>query len=168
MDPLSLLFGGGATLLGSLFGAKGQRPTIDPAKLKELFGPQALAGETQDIYKLLLNSPAFSNIINSLGLQGSRAASGTAANLAASGRSSTPYGAFLNAAGRGYGSGLQRQAQSGLFLQALQTALQGLQGRMGLYGESFLQKQGTPSFLQNLGAGLSAAGSQGFLSGLSK
>lgn len=147
-------------MLGGLLGKK-QNPTIDPAVLKRLFGPDALSGETQQLYQLLLNSPAFSQMMNQAAMQGSNVANQTQANLARAGLGSTPYGGFLNAAGQGYGGTLQRGAKADLFMQALRQAFEGLQSRQGAYVQSRLGRQEQPTWQRMIGASLLNAGSQG-------
>lgn len=168
MNPLLLGGAGLATLLGGLFGSKGERQPINPALLEQLFGPEAIGKETQGLFKILRNSPVYGQMLNSAAIQGQRVATRSAANLARSGISSTPLGGFLKAAGRGYGGTLQREGQSQLFLQALQQAAQSVGSRQNAYVQSLLQQQQQPSFLQGLGSSLSGAGLQGFLSLLSQ
>lgn len=150
-----------ASLLGALLG-KSQNPTIDPGMLKNLFGPNALAGDTQQLYKLLLNSPAFSQMMNSSALRGQNIANQTRAGMASRGLSSTPYAGFLNAAGQGYGATLQRQGQQDLFMKALQEAMQNLGQRESIWGQSQLGRQEQPTWGRMIGASLLAGGSQGF------
>jgi len=155
-----LLIGGGASLLGGLLGKK-QNPTIDPNVLKRLFGPDALSGETQQLYQMLLNSPAFSQMMNQAGIQSTQTANRTRAALGASGLGSTPYGGFLNAAGSGYGASMQRQGKQDLFMQALRSAFEGLQNRQSIYASSKLNRQEQPTWQRMIGASLLNAGSQG-------
>lgn len=167
MNPLLLGGAGLATLLGGLFGSKGERKTIDPALLERLFGAEAIGKETQGIFNTLRNSPAFSQMMNQAGISGQRVATRSAANLARSGIGASGMGGFLRAAGRGYGGNLQREGQSQLFMQALQAALGTVGSRQNAFVQSQLQQQQQPSFLQGLGGSLSGAGMQGFLSLLS-
>jgi len=157
--PLAAV-GLGASLLGGLLGGGkgGQQPGIDPAQLARLFGPNALAGDTQKLYALLMRSPAWSQMMNQSALQGSQTANATRAALASRGLSSTPYASFLNAAGRGYGASMQRQGQQNLFMQALQQAMEGLQNRQSLYGQSILGQQGQPTWGRMIGGSLLNAG----------
>jgi len=155
-----LLIGGGASLLGGLLGKK-QNPTIDLNVLKKLFGPQALSSETQQLYQMLLNSPAFSQMMNQAALQGQTTANNTRANLASSGLSGTPYGSFLRGAGGGYGAALQRGGMQNLYMQALRSAFEGLQNRQSIYANSKLNRQEQPTWQRMIGASLLNAGSQG-------
>jgi len=165
MNPLLLGGAGLATLLGGLFGAKGERKPIDPALLERLFGPQAIGNEAQGLFKILRNSPVYGQMLNSAGMQGQRVATRSAANLARSGiGGGTPIGGFLRAAGRGYGATLQREGESQLFSQALQAALQTVGSRQNAFTQSLLTQQQQPSFLSGLGGALSSGGLQGFLS----
>ena len=163
MNPLLLGGSALATLLGGLFGHKGERRPIDPAMLQQLFGANAVGSETQDFYRILRNSPAFSQMMNANAIAGQRVATRSASNLGRSGISATPLGGFLRAAGRGYGGTLQREGEGQLFNQALQAALQSVGSRQNAYVQSLLTQQQQPSFLQGLGGSLSGAGMQGFL-----
>jgi hypothetical protein len=164
--PIVPVAGGLMALLGGLLGGKGQRQPIDPKLLEQLFGPQKLAGETQQLYAMLANSPAFAAMMQSAAKQGSRASTMTASNLASRGLSSTPYGSFLKSASRGYGTSMQLQGKQNLFLQALQTALQNISQRQGIYGQSMGIQQQQPTWNQQLGSSLLAGGAQGMLGGL--
>ena len=162
--PIVPVVGGAMTLAGTLAGRNSDRPTIDPEMLNRLFGPGALAGDTSALFRMLLNSPAFSQIMRSANLQGSRLGSDIQANVARAGMGGSPLGAFARAAARGYGGALQIPAMSGLYAQALQSALSNLNMRAGLWGQSQLQRQADPTFQRMLASGLLSAGSQGLLS----
>ena len=155
-----LLIGGGASLLGGLLGKK-QNPTIDPRMLEQLFGPQKLSQETQQLYQMLANSPAFSQMMNQAAMQGSNLQNQMGAQMGQSGLSSSPMGGFLKAAGRGYGGTLQRGAKADLYMKALQSAFEGLQNRQSAFVNSKLQRQEQPTWQRMIGASLLNAGSQG-------
>ena len=156
------IIGGAMTLAGSFLGARGERPTIDPEMLKQLFGPGAVTGDTQEFYRNLLNSPAFSELMRSANVRGTQLGNQIQSNVAAAGVGGNPIAAFSKAAGRGYGSALQLPMMSDLFMRAFQAALQNNQGRMGVWANSQLGKQGTPSFERMLGSSLLATGSAAF------
>jgi len=156
-----LLIGAGGSILGGLLGRK-RNPTIDPRILAQLFGPGALSKDTQQLYQMLLNSPAFSQMMNQAAIQGSQTQNATAANLGAAGLSGTPYGAFLGAAGQGYGASLQRGGLQNLYMQALQKAFEGLQNRQSIYANSQLQRQEQPTWQRMIGSSLLNAGATGF------
>lgn len=156
--PVAALAGLGATGLGALLG-KHERPMLNPAMLAKLFGPETIAGETQQLYQLLMQSPAFTQMMSSAAMRGNQLSQNMQASMARNGTSDTPFGTFLGAAGRGYGSTLQRQGQSDLFMQALQAALGSLQSRQNLFGSAYMN-QG-PTFGRMIGSSLLAAGAQG-------
>ena len=147
--------------LGGIFGSK-ERQTIDPAVLERLFGPGAISKEAQQLFRLLAASPQFTQIMNQAALSGQGAANRLQSGLASRGLSGTPIGAFQSAASRGFGGAMQRQAQGGLFAQALQAALQNVGNRQNIFAQSQLQRQGQPTFGRLIGSGLLAAGGQGF------
>jgi len=156
------IIGGALTLAGSALGANSERPTIDPEMLRALFGPGAIAGDTQELYRSLLNSPAFAEIMRSANLQGASLGNRINANIAAAGVPGSPLAAFARAASRGYGSALQVPALSDLFLKAFGGALQNNDVRAGIWGQSQLQQQSQPTFQRMLASSLLATGSAGF------
>lgn len=152
----------GASLLGGLFSSKGQQPMIDPAVLRQFFGPQALAGDTRSLYRMLVNSPEFSALQSGASIRGQQIANQSQAGLAARGISGSGIGAFLGAAGQGLGNELIRQGQGQLFGQALQTSLQSLLERQNLYGRSFLLNQQMPTWQRAIGSSLLSGASDLF------
>lgn len=164
--PLPLLAIGlgsaAASIGGGLLGASGQRQPIDPELLKQLFGPAALAGETSDLFRLLANSPIFSQIMGGAGRAGQAAGNRLQSSLGARGLSGSVIGGIQGAAARGFAGTAQRGAQAGLFNQALQAAMQSLSQRQGIFANSQLQQQATPTFQSIIGSGLMNAGAAGF------
>lgn len=154
------------SLFGGLLGGS-ERPTLSAAQLEQMFGPQAIANTTNDLYKLLSHSPLYTQIMTSGAQRGTQLANATRANLAARGVSGTPLGGFLNAAGQGYGSAIQRQGQAGLYQNALQAALSNVASRQALFGQSYLGRQNMPTYGRMIGSSLLNAGAAGF-SGLLK
>lgn len=155
-----LILSGALTAGGALLG-KSERPTIDPEMLKMLFGPGALAGDTQQLYQMLLNSPVFSQLMNSASLQGTQLGQNMRARLGQAGIPGSPLGAFADAASRGYGQTFQRNQQAQLFLKAMMEASSNLQTRAGIWGNSQLQRQSQPTWGRMIGASMLNAGAQG-------
>lgn len=155
------IIGGALTAAGTYLGRE-ERPTIDPEMLKQLFGPGAIAGDTQEFYRNLLNSPAFSELMRSANVHGTQLGNRINANVAAAGVGGNPIAAFAKAAGRGYGGALQLPMMSDLFMRAFAAAMQNNQGRMGVWAQSQLDKQGTPTFDRMLGTSLLGTGSAAF------
>lgn len=155
------IIGGALTGAGSLLG-RSERPTIDPEMLRSLFGPGAIGTDAQEFYRNLLNSPAFAQLIRSANVQGTGLGNAINANVAAAGVSGNPIAAFAKAAGRGYGSALQLPLMSDLFMKAFQGALQNNQARMGVWAQSQLDRQNTPTFDRMLGSSLLASGASAF------
>lgn len=156
------IIGGAATLAGAAFGHAGERKPIDPEMMKNLFGPGAVSADTMQFYQTLLNSPAFAEIMRSAGVQGASLGNRINANVAQAGVAGNPIAAFAKAAGRGYSGALQVPQMADLFMKAFGGALQNNDARMGLWGQSQLQQQATPSFDRMLGSSLLAAGTSGF------
>lgn len=151
----------GLTAAGSLLG-KSERPTIDPEMLKQLFGPGAVGADAQELFRNLLNSPAFAEIMRSASLRGTSLGNQIRSNVAAAGAGGSPIGAFANAAARGYGTALQLPMRAGLFEQALQAALANNAQRLGVFGQSQLSRQEQPTFSRMVGSSLLGAGATGF------
>jgi len=167
MNPVTLaLISSLLTGAGGLLGKKGQQP-IDPEMLKRLFGPNATAEETQQLFALLKNSPAFAAMMSGNAMQGANIANVAAQRTAMSGAGGSPIAAFLSQAGRGYGATLNRNAQGGLWEQALRAAQQNISQRMQAFTGSKLQQQSEQPWNRMIGASLLGAGAQGFGSILS-
>lgn len=152
---------GALTGAGALFG-RSERPTIDPEMLKQLFGPGALSKDTEELYRNLLNSPIFAQIMRSASLRGTSLGNQIQSNVAASGAGGSPIGAFAKAAGRGYGTALQLPMQASLFEKALESMMGNMGQRASIWGQSQLAKQGTPTWSRMIGASALNAGATGF------
>jgi hypothetical protein len=149
--------------LGALFGSKERKP-ISAEELARLFGPQAISADTNELFNMLRNSPMFSQIMSSMGIQGNQLGNAIKSRVAASGAGGSPVGAFAAAAGSGYSNALQRGAQGQLFEQALRAAMESLQQRAGIWSGSQMQQQSQPTFGRMIGSSLLNAGAQGFSS----
>ncbi len=148
----------GLSLAGGLLGGMNAPKRLGAEDINSMFGPQQLAGNTQDLFRMLMQSPAFSQIMQSGAQQGSKLQGRMAQQLGKSGLGGSAMGGMMKAASMGYGSQLQRQGQTQLFMQALQAAMQNMQSQMGLFG----QQQQMPNFGQQMGGALMGAGAQGF------
>lgn len=153
--------------LGGFLGGQGRQP-IDPALLARLFGPNALAGDTQTLFQTLAGSPAFAAMLNSASASGTLAGNNTRAAFARSGLSSSGVGALGGAVSRGFGQNLILGARGNLWLQALQAAQQSLSQRAGIWGQSQLNYQNTPTMAQSFGAALTGGASTALTAGLNK
>lgn len=159
MDPITLaLIGGG--LAGGLLGGHGRKP-IDPAMLARLFGPNALAGDTQTLYNTLAASPMFSQLMSSASSMGTQAGNRSNAAFARAGLSGSGIGAVNSAVSSGFGQDMMLRARGNLWQAAQQQALQSLMGRMGIYGQSQLQYQQTPTMAQSFGNALTGMAEAG-------
>lgn len=157
MDPVTIaaIIAG---LGGGLLGGKGRQP-IDPRMLARLFGPDVLAGDTQALFRTLAASPAFAAIMNSASAMGTSAGNNTRAAFARSGLSSSGVGALGGAVSRGFGQNLMLGARGNLWTTALQAAQQNLSQRAGIWGQSQLGYQGTPTLAQSFGSALTGGAS---------
>ena len=159
MDPITLaLMGSG--LLGGFLGGRGKK-TIDPQLLARLFGPQALATDTQSLFNTLLNSPQFQLMQSQASAAGTSAGNATRANFARAGLSGSGVGALGSAVAGGFGQNLMLGARSSLWGNALQAAQANLAGRMNIFGQSALNSQGQPTMAQSFGNALTGAASMG-------
>jgi hypothetical protein len=148
----------GLSLAGGLLGGANSPKRLDPGQINSMFGPQALTQNTEQLYRMLMQSPAFQSIMQGGAQQGARLQGRLKQNMGRSGLGGTPMAGLMNAASMGYGSQLQRQGQTQLFMQALQQAQQNMAQQMGL----FAGQQQMPNFGQQLGGALLGAGAQGF------
>lgn len=153
--------------LGGFLGGKGRKP-IDPAMLARLFGPSALAGDTQTLFNTLAGSPAFQAIMNSASETGSLAGQRLRANIAKAGLGSSGTGALAGAVSSGFGSNLMLGARANLWNTALQEARNNLGQRLNVFASSKLQEQGTPTIAQSFGSALTGGASIGLQSMLSR
>lgn len=149
-----------AGMVGGALGSRG-RPPIDPRMLAMLFGPNALASDTQTLFQTLSNSPAFQALMSSASATGTQAGNATRAAFARAGLSNSGVGALGGAVSRGFGQNLRLRARGDLWNTALSTAGQNLAARMGLWGSSQLAYQQTPTLAQSIGAGLESGAAMG-------
>lgn len=148
---------GAISALGGVLGSKG-RKEIDPEVLKRLFGPEAVTKDTLDFYNNLINSPQGAAMLNNASVIGANVANQINARAAesgiAGGGGESGVGSFGVAAGGSAGNLLKNNIRGQVYGQALEAAINNNAQRMGIYGQSALMKQGTPTFAQALGAGL--------------
>ena len=148
---------GAISALGGVLGSKG-RKEIDPEVLKRLFGPEAVTKDTLDFYNNLINSPQGAAMLNNASVVGANVANQINARAAesgiAGGGGESGVGSFGVAAGGTASNLLKGNIKAGLYGQALEAAINNNAQRLGVYGQSALMKQGTPTFAQALGAGL--------------
>lgn len=143
--------------LGGVLGSKG-RKAIDPEVLKKLFGPDAVSADTVSFFNNLINSPAGDAMMNQASTIGADISNRINARAAetgmAGGGSESGVGQFAAAAGGSATDLMKNQVRGQMFSQALEAALQNNQSRLGVYGQSKLMEQNTPTFAQALGAGM--------------
>lgn len=164
MNPLTiaLMLAGG---VGGFLGGKG-KGAIDPQMLARLFGPNALAGDTQTLFNTLQGSPAFAAIMNSASESGSLAGQRARANIAKAGLGTSGVGAITNAVSRGFGQNMMLGARGNLWNTALQAARDNLSQRMGIFGQSSLAAQGQPTMAQSFGNALTGMAATGLTASL--
>jgi len=147
----------GVSLLGGVLGSKG-RKSIDPEALKKLFGPDAVTADTVAFFNNMINSPEGSAMLNQASVIGADVSNRINARAAQSGMAGggaeSGVGQFAAAAGGSAGDLLKGQVRGDMFSRALQAAVQNNAARMGVYGQSKMLEQQTPTFAQALGAGL--------------
>lgn len=166
MNPFLLAGLGIAGLGGGLLGGRGRGP-IDPALLARLFGPGALATDTQTLYNSLLTSPLFQQLQSRASSMGTQAGNAAQAAFARAGLSQSGIGAVNSALSSQFGNDLILRARSNLWQQAQQQAAQSLAQRAGIWGQSQLMYQGTPTLAQSFGNALTGLAGTGFTAALS-
>jgi len=139
-----------AELLGGLLG---HNKGIDMQAWERMFGPQAVAGRTNEFMKMFQNSP--------FAQQGQLAAANTGQQIANNyaampGASQSGVGQIGQALSTGATNSLQQQLMAALYQMAAQAAQQNL----GQKQDIFLHNQQQPSFLQQLGQAVSGAAGQ--------
>lgn len=93
-------------------------------------GPQAIANDTNELFRLLSSSPAFAQMLQSITQQGSQMNTGFQSALGRTGLSSTGIGAAAGGLAKSATSNAMTGARGELFSQALNTALQALSERL--------------------------------------
>ena len=91
--------------------------------------PEAVANETNQLYKLMASSPAFASMLQGIMGQGSQFNTAFQGNLARTGLSGTGVGAISGGLAKGVTGNQIGQARGQLFSEALNTAIQNLTER---------------------------------------
>ena len=115
--------------------------------LRGQYGPQQLGADTNFLYSVLAQSPAFIGIMNQALMSGIAQRQTTNTSLARLGGSTTGVGSVQRGLAAGFPNAAMQNAQMQLFMQALQAAGQNQGQRLqthsfasqnrGLIGESF-------------------------------
>lgn len=150
-----------AQLSGGLIGGKGQPKTLDPGKMQELFGAQALGPEFTQTLNTLMNTPGVQAAMTQASDMGAQFSNDINAKAAgASQDTSSGMKNFAESAGNQAAGGFQRQIKGQVSNEALQIAQQNLRDRAAAWANSQGIAQQTPSFNAQLGGNLLNAGSQ--------
>lgn len=148
-------------IAGSLVGAGGQPQTIDPEKLKMLFGAQALGPEITSTFNTLINQPHVRQALTQAAQAGQQFSNDLQSRSAsAQGDSSSGVGNFTEAAANQAPGAFQRGVTSQVAQQATDIAQQNLRDRMAAYVGSSQLTQQMPSFASMLGGNIANAAAQ--------
>jgi hypothetical protein len=98
--------------------------------LTEAYGPEALAGQAQQLYALLAGSPAFASLLRNVQGTASNAQTAIASNLGRTGASGSGVGAATAGLASQLPAYAAGQARGDLFGQALQAAMANLAQRL--------------------------------------
>jgi len=98
--------------------------------LSEAYGPEALAGQVQQMFQLLSSSPAFASLLRNVQGTASNAQTAIASNLGRTGLSGSGVGAATAGLASQLPATATAQARGDLFGQAMQAALQNLGQRL--------------------------------------
>ncbi len=150
---------GGIQMLGGMFGGK-KKKYVDPEMLRQKYGPEAVARDTQTIANNILNSPYGQQLLQQAGISGQQLQSNLATNAAASGMgngSGASSGAsdFAAATAPQAQGSLESQTKAGVWqaalpqAQALNSQLMGVAER----GQEYNNANQQPSIGQKLAAG---------------
>ncbi len=153
----AMLIGPAMAIGGGIMGGLNQQKPLDWDEIQKRFGSKALVGQTEDLYRMMSQSPMFQNMMQGAQNQASTYRGNLAKNMGGSGLGGTPMAGLAKAASLGYGSQLQRQGQSQLFMQAMQQAMQ----QMQLQAQMFGMQQQIPNFWQQMGGAMMGGGAQG-------
>lgn len=100
------------------------------AAQRTAFGPEALAAQAPELFNLLLSSPMFADALRLNAVGANQLQSSLAANLGASGGSTTGIGKVAQAAGRGAGAFGASNLMAGLGQTSLGLTQENLMNRM--------------------------------------
>ena len=148
----------GMSLGGAVMGGLGGNDKLSWEEIQKMFGSKALVGQTENLYRMMQQSPMYNNMMQGAQNQASQYRNRLSQNLGGSGLGGSPMAGLSKAASLGYGSQLQRQGQQQLFAQSMQQAMQ----QMQLQAQMFGQQQQMPNFWQQMGGALMGGGAQGF------
>jgi hypothetical protein len=150
---------GGIQMFGGLFGGK-KKKYVDPEYLRQKYGPEAIARDTQTIANNILNSPYGQQLMAQAGISGQQLQSNLASNAAASGMgngSGASSGAsdFAAATAPQAQGSLESQTKAGVWQAALPQAAALNNNLMGVAerGQEYNNANQQPSFFQKLAAG---------------
>ena len=147
----------GMSLGGAIMGGMGQ-DKLSYEDIQKMFGSKKLVGGTENLFRMMKQSPMYNQMMQGAQNQASTYRGNLAKNMGSSGLGGTPMAGLTKAAGLGYGSQLQRQGQSQMWMQAMQQAMQ----QMQLQAQMFGQQQQKPNLWQQMGGAMMGGGAQGF------
>jgi len=146
----------GAGFLGSLLGG-GRERAPSAQQLNQQFGPEQLAQNQQQLFRMLASSPAFRNILQQQAQQGQQLGQNITAGLARRGLTTSGIGTIGSALGGAAGGFAQSQARAGLSSSALNASQQNLMAQLQAFTQLRGQEVGQPTpFGQAFGSLLGA------------
>lgn len=150
----------GLSALGGVFGK--QRKYIDPDMMRQKYGPQAIAGDTNSLANFILNSPYGQQLLKGAATSGQEMQTDLAQRAAASGMAPGAGGTsgasdFAAAAAPQIQGNLERQTKAGVWQAALPVAA-GMNENLANMAE-YQSENPIPSAFQKISAGAGAAAS---------
>ena len=143
---------------GAIAGGLGGQKKLSYGDIQNMFGSKQLVSGTEDLFSMMKQSPMYNQMMQGAQNSASTYRGNLARNMGGSGLGGSPMAGLAKASSLGYGSQLQQQGQSQMFMQAMQQAMQNMQLQAQMYG----QQQQIPSFWQQMGGALMGGGAQGF------
>lgn len=121
-------------------------------------GPQAIANDTNELFRLLASSPMFANILRGISQQGSQLNTGIQSAIGRTGLAGSGIGAATSGLASSVTGNAMAGAQGDLFRQALETALQALTSRLQMAPTLSESRRAGPSVLESIGSGIGRVG----------
>ncbi len=146
--------------LGGIFGKK--KKYMDPETMKRLYGPQAIADETQQISNFILNSPYGQELLKNAATSGQNFQTEMASRAAQSGldpSAGADSGASIFATGAATQAqnALEGQTKSGVWQSAMPIAAQNVAARAALAQNNMADQNAEPSMFQKIAAAAGGA-----------
>lgn len=132
----------------------------DANRFASLFGPNRIGMDTMQLFRLLMQSPAWQSMMTNASLQGNQASQNLTQGLAQRGLTTSGIGTIAQQVGKSIPGYLMQQQKGQLFNTSMDAAMQNLMARMQAVSGLEQQRRQSSGFnpMGLLGAGLGTFG----------